>query len=280
MIFEFTSYRSFLRAELAERTFQNPRYSLRAFARQLKLSPAILSQAMSAKRNLSSRMAYQVAQNLKLSADESNYFCLLAQYELETHAELKASLHSQLEKLQRGRKRNGPVPRDMELETFKLMSEWYHIPIIEMTELHGFDFAPSNIAKRLGITRLQATAAIERLERLKLIERASDGKFKKTNSDYEFSSKKMSSALNKFHKQMLGRAVEAIDGQPRPERKVISNTFSIDPALLPQAEEILARFRQEMVALFNTGQTNTETYHLGIQLFKLTKSNQGKRKKS
>lgn len=272
MIFEHSSYRTYLKAALAERTAQNSKYSLRALARDLSVSPAVLSQVMSSKRNFSAHMALQVAQALKMDSTESEYFCLLAQYESEKHPTLKSALHSRLEHMQLARKRRSNVPRDLNVEIFKLISDWYHIPIIEMTELKRFKFNAANIAKRLGIARNEAEVAIERLERLQLIEKKQDGGYRKTNADYEFSAPMMDEALNKFHKQMVHKAGDAIEKQPRAQRLIASNTFSIDPRLLPKAQVLMNKFRKELVDLFNTGDENTQTYHLGLQLFKLTDS--------
>lgn len=272
MIFEHTSYRTYLKAALAEKTAQNPKFSLRAMARQLNLSPAILSQVMSAKRNFSAHTALHVAQTLKLDEAETEYFCLLAQYEAEKHPTLKSALHTRLEAIQANRKQHSPVPRDLNVEVFKMISDWYHIPIVEMTELKDFEFNATNVAKRLRITRNEAEVAIERLERLELIEKTPEGIYKKTNADYEFSSPLMNEALNRFHKQMLAKASDAVEHQKRGERLICSNTFSIDPKLLPKAEEIIRRFRKQLVELFNSSSENSETYHMGVQIFKLTES--------
>jgi len=225
---------------------------------------------MSAKRNFSPKTAFRVAHNLKLKSGESDYFCLLAQYEAETHPVLKLALQTRLERILAKKRGAASSPRELSLEVFKLISEWYHIPIIEMTELKGFELTPTNIAKRLRITRNEAEVAIERLERLKLIEKKEDGNYRKTNTDYEFRSELMNSALNQFHRQMLGKAVDAIEGQTRQDRLIASNTFSIDPRLLPKAVNLIGKFREQLVELFNSSDENTHTYHLGLQLFRLT----------
>ena len=271
MIFQHTSYRTYLRSVLAERASQNPKYSLRAFARQLDLSPAILSQAMNKHRNLSSEMAFRVAQNLKLNGQEAEYFCLLAQYEAEKLPSLRDNL---AERLSAARKRSpqavAAFPRDLSVDAFKLISDWYHIPMVELTQLKGFTLTASNAAKRLGISNNEAELALDRLERLHLIERLPEQGYRKTNEDYDFGSPFMNDALNKFHKQMLAKASDATTAQARAERQISSNTFSIDKRLLPKAAALTANFRREMVELFNTSEENTETYHLGIQLFQIT----------
>lgn len=265
-----------MKAVLAERRGMNPGYSLRAFARQLDVSSAVLSQVLNAKRNFSPKLALQVAERLKLKEDENHYFCLLAQYEAATVPSLKAQLHSRLLDAQSNREEAGIIPQDYSVEVFKLISDWYHLPIVEMTELKDFDFNAKNIAHRLGITKNQAEVAIERLERLEMIEKKADGGYRKSHLDIHFRSDVMNAALNSFHRQMIGRASEAVAEQKREDRYIGSNTIAIDPKLLPKATELFAKFRNDLVQLFNSGEKNTEVYHLGLQLFRLTKPEDAK----
>ncbi len=55
-----------LAAELIARKARNPRYSLRAFARDLRLSHATLSQMLRGRRPISSRAALLLGQRLRL----------------------------------------------------------------------------------------------------------------------------------------------------------------------------------------------------------------------
>jgi uncharacterized protein (TIGR02147 family) len=272
MIYQYNSYRSFLRSALSERMTQNSKFSLRAFARQLDLSPAILSQVLSGKRNFSQQTSFKVSHRLNLNSEQSDYFCLLIQYETEKMPELRANLQERINKIKFRYTNKASLPVDLELEQFKLISDWYHIPIVEMTELKNFEFCAVNVARKLGISKLDAQVAIERLERLELIEKVEENCYQKTRSDYVFQSKNINFALNKFHRQMLNKAVDSLVGQKRSERQIVSNTFSIDPKLLPQACDLIEKFRSELVQLFNGSVENTETYHMGLQLFRLTEN--------
>src|SRR4051812_45542099 len=81
VIFEFTSYRSFLRATLAERVERNPRYSLRAMAQHLGFACSTLSEVINGKANFSIRSARKLAIGMKLSKAETEYLCLLVRLE-------------------------------------------------------------------------------------------------------------------------------------------------------------------------------------------------------
>jgi cyanate lyase len=50
-----------------ERINKNPKYSLRAFARDIGLSPSLLSMVMSGQRQLTAKQAAKISLKLKLS---------------------------------------------------------------------------------------------------------------------------------------------------------------------------------------------------------------------
>src|SRR5258708_1981839 len=69
------NYRSVLKSELETRCSRNPRYSLRAFARDLELSAPRLSGVLSGKFGLSRDAAEKIAQRLNYSKEETARFC-------------------------------------------------------------------------------------------------------------------------------------------------------------------------------------------------------------
>src|SRR5688572_27201459 len=99
MVFEHVNYRSFLKSVLADRISRNPKYSLRALARQLEVSPTLLSKVNRGEKNLSVQNAQNVSYRLNLSERESEYFCCLVQYELTKSPGLKSKLLSKLNEL-------------------------------------------------------------------------------------------------------------------------------------------------------------------------------------
>jgi uncharacterized protein (TIGR02147 family) len=69
------AYRDILKEEFSQRRRRNPRYSLRAFARDLKLSPSMLCDVINGNHGLSRAGASKVAQALNLNPQESEFFC-------------------------------------------------------------------------------------------------------------------------------------------------------------------------------------------------------------
>src|SRR5438128_1427996 len=74
-----SDYKTILKEELAARCRQNPRYSLRAFARDLKIAPSRLSEILNGKQGLSRPAADKIARALGYGASEIERFCDLVE---------------------------------------------------------------------------------------------------------------------------------------------------------------------------------------------------------
>jgi uncharacterized protein (TIGR02147 family) len=77
MIFNYQDYRQYLKSVLQNRQLKNKRYSLRAFAKSLNISPGALSKVLNSINNLSEQKALQFAQQLKFNEYETDYFLRL-----------------------------------------------------------------------------------------------------------------------------------------------------------------------------------------------------------
>ena len=265
MIYEHASYRTYLRATLAERIAKNPAYSLRAMARQLTLSPSFLSEILAGDNNLSSARALSLGRGLGLAGPELEYFQLQVQLEGTQDPELKSSLLERQKVLNPTRQ-----PQDLSVDVFKAIADWYHVPILEMANLERFDFTPAGISQALGIKQVEAQAAVERLLRLELLFQDSAGKISKAKEQWLISSKIPNEALRKYHRQMLGKAIDSLETQTPKEKFIGSETFPFDATQLQQARGVIEECFSKLVKLAATGKKRKKIYHLGIQFFDLT----------
>lgn len=264
-IFGHSSVSSFLKAELDARATQNPAFSLRAFAKELGLSPAYLSQLISKKKHLSTERRLEVARRLGLDPRGMRYFYTLTLLEQASSPEIRTTLQKQLHDLQHSYEELG-----IDAEHFKAIADWYHIAILEMTYLDDFDGTPAVLAKRLGIGELTAVEALVRLERLNLIERDADGRAVKSNANHLFRATQRNTAFATFLRQMMDLAWQAMDHQPLQDRIVMSQTFCINEDQLEEAKEVTRQYMQRMAGLFDTAKRKTRTYQLNVQFFNLT----------
>ncbi|MBI3542017.1 MAG: TIGR02147 family protein [Deltaproteobacteria bacterium] len=241
--------RVWLENEFARRRQANPAYSLRAFARQLELPPGRLSEILSDKRNVTRKVAEKIAERLGFDPAMREEFL--------------------------GCVRRGPTDlvsdehRQLSLDAYQAISDWHHYAILSLTELDDFEYDVGWIARRLGISTVDARAAVERLLRLELAEER-DGTLARTQAKLLAGHDVSSPALRKRHERVLRDAIEALGDAPSSARDVTSVVVATDPAKIPEAKAMIRRFRRKLCAFLESG-AKKEVYNLNVQLVPVTK---------
>ncbi|MEK6704426.1 MAG: TIGR02147 family protein [Bdellovibrionota bacterium] len=258
------NYRQILQEELAGRCQKNPKYSLRAFAKDLLISPQRLSHVLNGNYGLSGPAAVKIAKRIGLSHAEAEVFCALVESE---HARGRVRRDIARQKVNELRKEYTPLSVD----TFKIMADWYHFAILELTLVDDFDADPSWIAKTLGISIYEANSAIQRLKKLEFLEEKRDGSLK-LGAQFDVNPAGIpSDAVKKFHKQLLEKAMLAIDLQSLDDRDFSSVILAMDSADIPLAKKKIRKFQDEFDAEFSKAAKKSSVYCLGVQLFRLRK---------
>jgi uncharacterized protein (TIGR02147 family) len=271
MLFESQDYRGYIKALLADRMARNPRYSMRAMAKQLGLSSTNLCEVLKGKRRFSAESAAKIGQRLELEESEQEYFNLLVQLDGSRNPALRESLLKRLSTLNP----RAFKPFDLSLDVFRVIADWYHFAILEMTYLDE-ELNAKTVSERLGITRLEAELALERLLRLELLEESESGRYRKTQGELLAQSRTPNEALRKFSRQMLEKAIVAQETQGRDSRISATQTIPFASDALPEAEKIVEECMSKLVQLSKRTPDRTDVYHLGLHFFKLTQS-KGKR---
>ncbi len=250
---ERRDFRLYLQQELIRRCEKNPGYSLRSFARSLGFHHTTLSRLLSGKRSLNSKSIQSLCQALKLSTAETSLFL-----ESETDPTKQAG-NAQF--------------RDLTMDTFISVSEWYHDAILELTHVKGFKGDPKWIAKALGITPAEVKAAADRLQRLELLaitprkQWVDLSRDNTTNITNDFTS----AALRKLQKKILELSLDALEELPRTHRDHTSTTLAIDSADLPEIKERIKKFRFDLTAFVQRKNVEANSvYQLAVSIFPLT----------
>lgn len=256
-------FRTILLEELEVRCNRNSRYSLRAFARFLGLTPSRLSEIMNRRSGLSRELAEKMAKRLDFNKQEIEIFCDLVESE---HARSPAKRQFAKLKLQ---KYVTPEYGQLQLDAFKAISDWYCFPILELTKLKTFKNNENWIAKALDITPTEAKAAIERLQRLNLLE-LKDGKLVPTENFTATPNDIPSDAIKKAHQQLLEKAIASLFLQPIEKRDYSAVVMGIEPRRLPEAKALIKDFRRNFTRLLSESESNKDVYCLSMQFFNLT----------
>ncbi len=235
-----------LKMTLQERISRNPQYSLRAFAKATGISHTVLSLVLSGKRNLSKKATLKLAEYLELGPQQKQ----------------------QLIKFHKGA---SPEDYDtIELDTFEIISDWYHYGILSLLELPNSQFDAKWISKQLSISLLMAKLAMERLVRVGLVAKDENGKWSQSGKPLKIDNKISTVATRKFHKQLLMRAIDSIEKDPIPVRDFSSMTFTLDPSQMEYARKRIQEFRRQLTAELEIKGNPTSVYNLTIQMYPIT----------
>lgn len=225
-----------------------------------------------------------LANDLKLSATEAQYFELLvkraklakrplsgrtSQTEAR-HAEQVRRVELEMERL----KPRSLTPHYLEREAFVAIADWHHFAIKQLVTSPNFRDDARWISRKLRgkITPTQARAAIDRLLCIGLLERDPESRKLKPSVTNVFTQIDMPSrAVRVHHAQMMDRAKEAIDEQEISNRELNSLTMIFDKSRLEEAKKALREFRDRFNQEFLVATNASETvYQLNFQFFEHT----------
>lgn len=260
MLLELNSVQEFLGQELDRRVQVNPRYSQRGFARSLGLSPGELSEILRGKRKLGLKGALKISRAMGLNPAETKHLLHLSQLEKSKEWNISTRLTAE------------PTPltaSTVDSDVYHLVSEWYYYPILCLFDLKDFRWNSIWIAKRLGISRTQAKVAMERLLRLALVKKE-HGRFVAASDVVLSTAGIPSEAIRNSHRQLLNKALHAIDFQPVHERDFRGFGFACDARDIDAIRAEIREFQQQLMTKYRKAKNANEVYHVEVALFRVT----------
>ncbi len=235
---------------------RNSRYSLRAFARDIGLTPGRVSELFHDKRSLSDPKINEIVERLKLR-----------DVEIQTVRKIvtKQRRYQQDKRPFGGETRLPPLKiiRDQE---FAVIADPIHYAILALMD---GGVAVDEFAKRLAVSEQKVRAALTRLLLVGMIKEKSGAV--SGGKNYELvehwvstSTDQYSRAIRFHHRHKLKHAIQAIEKVPIEKRDITSWTMCVDPDKMPEAKKIIQSFERKMAKLMTTGKPS-EVYHLNIQ---------------
>jgi uncharacterized protein (TIGR02147 family) len=259
---ENVTYKTILEEELSFRIKENSSYSLRAFARDIGISPSQLSDVLKSKTGLSSKKALSIANNLSFSSKECEMFKALVEVEHGRSSKIIEEAKKIIEAIKYDSDFKG-----LSFDGFKLISDWEYFAILSTMELDDYDGSVQFISQTLGLELSSVEECIKRLLKLDLID-LQGGKFIATGEMFGTSNDIESSALKRFHKQHLKKSLNAIDNVPVELRDITTMTMAIDINKIQDAKKLITKFRREL-SQFLEADSKTDVYNINIQLIPL-----------
>ena len=248
---KFKNYRDYLKHVLTKRMEANARYSQRAFARDLGLSPGELSEILNGKRPLSLKKAKRIGAKLGLTQMECQHFDTLVTGKPPEEDLINKTL--------------------IDGDKFSVVSNWYHFAIFTLADCIGFKWSYTWISKKLGIKIIQAKEAINNLAKVGMIQKGEDDDFHVVPDYYLTTDDIPSTAIREYHRQSLSKCIESLELVPVEKRENRTTNLAIDPAELPSIKKDIVAFHEMLVEKYHV-KNATEVYTLSSGFIPLTKS--------
>ena len=253
------TFQHFLQKEMLKRSKANPSFSIRGFARQLNIEQSSLAQILSSKRNLTDQMCIRIGEKLNLRPSKID--SLLGKRMVATKEHFGA-----FDKLQE--------------DQFSVIADWHYFAILELIGTDGFESTISYVAKALGISTALAREGVECLKRLQYVKIDKNGKWVDclqgaVNVGNQFTAP----SFREHQKQLLKKAIEAVDQIEYAERVQSSMTFVGSRDRVEEAKKRILIFIEELDEFMKGGDAKDEVYSLSVSLFPLSQIKQKRSQK-
>ncbi len=240
---------------------KNRSYSLRAFARDLKLSPGAISQILSGRRRLTFRTASQILRRSNLDTESRSE---IQSYFLGNAGSVIAPGIIDIEQ-------DDGLNYDISPDVFSVIADWYHYAILEMAAMEGCEDDPKQLGQRIGVSSDRIKRAIDRLVSLGLLKKK-DGYLLKTRkkvSTFVSYGATTSNPLKERQKQILALSKRSLMRDPIEKRVHAAYTLSISEAQIPALRARISEIFDEFVQI-GCGE-NEKIYEAMINLIPLEK---------
>ena len=260
-----------LKKEFAQRMAYNTQYSLRSYARNLGVAPSWLSSFLNAKKGISLKRAQVLLQNFDWTRQQQDLFLTSVSAHFakspKTRQIAKAKLMGLLKE-----KRDAKRISSTEL---KKIRTWYHLAILELIEIEGFDHSFKWLAKRLNLPMKLVEFAVNDLVQIGWLQ-ITDGKMISVHNECESEMDMASDDIKIYHQEIIKKTQTALACQAVDEREFLNMTLAFDSKKMADAKEFIRSFQIDFARKFYSAETTKDSvYQLSVYCFRLDQKNEG-----
>lgn len=254
--------RLYVRDELEMRQKRRPQYSMRAFARDLEISPSFLCEFLAGRQGLSRARAQWIAEKIKLTSEQSEHFWDLIQSRFGYPENVKKAATVRV--LDRAKS----TVSHLNLERFHLVADWYCFPLLEILGLPVGPKDLNEISRYLDVPVENLQSAAERMERLGLLSRENDT-YRVLTAITTVGENVDDRAVQIAHQQTLLKHAQASDEKPLSERDNCTVAFAVQHADWPALRRDLSKAIVDTVAKYAGQGSKDQVVSLTMQVMTL-----------
>ena len=263
-----------LQAQFQLRLSTNEHYSMRAFAKDLKLSPSQLSLVLSGKRGLSRARAQIIADELNLPPIEKEIF--LNQVEVSYARSESARELAKTNLAELSAHDQSVMSREL---AFHVFSEWHHFAILQAMRLKSYvgfcelEGEAQFLSRVLNLETNEVISALDRLSQLSLIKKHANGICFEAIPGVVLSQEGVqASAFKKFKKQLTQKAFRAMDFQDRDQNGFEGILLNVNAVDFQAIKEEVKAFSERLKDKYqNNNNEGAHVIALTQQVYELTR---------
>lgn len=258
-------YLVMLKEIFSERKKKDPKYSLRKFAKQLRISPSNLSEILNGKKNLSDKMAKSIAFDLGFKGSEKDAFLTSALEHRTRNASLKNQHHTSLKRILNNK------PHVLEKNEMEAVNSWVYFAILELMMFHDFDHTALWLSRKLTLDLKNIESHLQVLVSLGWIEQRNNRYQIKVQS-VESANDYPSAAIRQYHQSVLKQGMKSLEAQPVEKREYQSAVFGFSRKNTQKAKRSIREFFDQFCLEFGNCDDleRDEVCQLAIQFYPLT----------
>ncbi|HEX2949754.1 MAG TPA: TIGR02147 family protein [Armatimonadota bacterium] len=268
-IYQYNSYRDYLRDFFEQQRSSKYCFSLRYFARRAGLrSHSYLIYLLSGKRNLAEESIENFIHALALTGKSAEYFRVLVNFTQTASLARKESLFQQMNLL----RRHTAFYRVADKQ-YAYFEQWYHSVIRELAVLVNWqgDYARLGAHCDPPISAAQAKKSVALLLSIGLLEKSKDGRFTQSASTVTADGIPLH-LLRKAQRTLITMAADAVERFGPESRNISAATLALSKASFTALSAELDALRRKALALYADEPGADVVYQLNFQLFPLSKN--------
>lgn len=267
-LYEYFDYQAFLRDYIDTRKKNQTWFSFRYFASKIGMDHSNLVKAILGKRHISRHNACSIADFLKFTAKEKEYFTTLVEF---NKAKSQTKSKVLLEKLLTIK--NVDLKK-IEPHQYDYYRQWYHTAMYSLLDYFEFYGDYKALAAQLNppITIKMAMESIALLEKLQLIHRDAHGRYTQTQKMITSGQRWHSLAIQNFQEETIKLAQHSLAHHPRNVRDFSTLTMALSKSDMEAIAEITEQYRKSIIKVIHESGPGDTVYQLNVQLFPMTRS--------
>jgi uncharacterized protein (TIGR02147 family) len=273
-IAEYTDHRKFLNDYYEEAKSRNAGFSYQTFSQKAGIkSKGFLYNVIRGARDLSKANIFGLAQAMKLTCKEAEYFENLVAFNLSKSLNERNHYYERLSSI----KIDGKTQLQTQIvrsDQYEFYSKWYHSVIRSLIDLQGFDGNYEKLAKSVfpKIKPLQAKKSVELLVKLGLVKKEENGTYKVTDKSISTPKEVLNLAITNYHMEIGTLAVDSINTIPVDKRNFSAMTLGISRDTYNEICEDIYNLRKKILQKVENDKSADNVYQLNFQFFPVSRT--------